>query len=131
LGRRGHFPPTLRHGAFPPTTSRRTSAHPSVTAHFRPPRQGAFPPTHHAPHIHRGDATALKAFLEGADGKPARAAMWLGNIERSIVGPYYAGATATYVDYYLAMNIDFSDATGLKALEAKTKVRALAWLEGM
>ena len=26
---------------------------------------------------------------------------WLGQFERSIVGPYYFGASATYVDYYL------------------------------
>lgn len=66
------------------------------------------------------DAVTLKAFLQGADGKPARFANWMGNIERGIKGPYYFGAKATYVDFHLNGSFEWMEMTTFNPLKAKT-----------
>jgi len=48
------------------------------------------------------DAKTLKAYLEGADGKPGRFTVFAGAIERNVQGPYFFGDKMTYVDFYWA-----------------------------
>lgn len=59
----------------------------------------------------------LKAFLEGE-----RVQKWIGNLERSIVGPFHYGDSPTYVDFMLCALMDWTDATILNRLKAEKGV---------
>ena len=70
--------------------------------------------------------TALKAFLEG-DGKgPSQFAKLMGNIERSIKGPFYFGEEPTIVDFFLCAHGDWQQETLLNRLEAQTSTNVFA-----
>lgn len=56
----------------------------------------------------------LKTFLTGG-----RFALWAGNVERCIKGPFYFGDTATYVDYHMAATFQMVDFMCLDAIGAK------------
>jgi len=74
------------------------------------------------------DMRALREFNEASRFKA-----WMGNIERSILGPYYYGARLTYVDFYFLMVLDWVHKIVYDAIEYKagdlfapyTKVTAL------
>lgn len=65
-----------------------------------------------------GSAETLFAFVKGTDG-PSRMSKWLGNIERSIKGPFYFGETASYVDYWLAQSVTMRNFTLWDAVGSK------------
>ena len=45
------------------------------------------------------DPTKIKAYLYGADGKPARFALMAGALERAVKGPFFFGEKPSYVDF--------------------------------
>jgi len=60
------------------------------------------------------DGPTLKAFLEG----PRWTAL-MGNLERSIQGPYYFGAEVSAVDFMLLQHMDWREANVFAPLKAK------------
>jgi len=64
----------------------------------------------------KGSMVELKEFFEGDRFKA-----WMGNIERSIQGPFYFGADRSYVDFFLAAQLEILDAQVLNALAEKVQ----------
>jgi len=50
----------------------------------------------------------------------ARFDNWVGNIERSIVGPYYYGEEITYVDFFMANCVEWAHNRVFDAVEPVT-----------
>merc|ERR1711998_83826 len=66
---------------------------------------------------HGAGVADLKKFLEG---EGSRFHSWLANMERSIKGPFYFGAKATFVDYQVTSIINMLKGHSLNKLESKT-----------
>ena len=71
-------------------------------------------------------AEKLKVYLEGAGGKPARFAIFLGALERSVEGPYFFGENPSYVDFLFTAGWGWATETTLAPLSARTGVDYLA-----
>lgn len=74
----------------------------------------------------KATAEKLKVYLEGAGGKPARFAIFLGALERAVEGPYFFGEKPSYVDFLFTAGWGWATETTLAPLSARTGVDYLA-----